>query len=280
MPQKIALITGCSSGIGLHCARELAKRSAWRVFAAARREEDASRLREEEGLEAVTLDLDASASIHAAMDEVLEKTGGRLDALFNNGAYGQPGATEDLSREALRAQFETNVFGTQELTNRAIAVMRSGGGGRIVQNSSVLGFVALVYRGAYVASKYALEGLTDTMRLELAGSGVRLILIEPGPITSDFRKNANAKFNQHFDADKIAASRHRRAYEERLLREGDCSPPPPFNLGPEAVYKALLHALEHPRPKTRYRVTTPTTLFWMLKRLLPTAALDAVLRKI
>ena len=279
MARKIALLTGCSSGIGLYCARELAKRHNWQVFATARKKEDTERLRAE-GLNALLLDLESSASIGAAVEELLSVTDGQVDVLFNNGAYGQPGAVEDLPRDALRAQFETNVFGTQELTNLVIAAMRRRGDGRIIQNSSVLGFVALPYRGAYVASKYALEGLTDTMRLELAGSGVQAILIEPGPITSDFRKNANLKFRQYFNTDAIIASAHRHAYEERLLDEGENSPRPPFNLEPDAVYKALLHAMEHPRPKRRYRVTTPTTVFWALKRLLPTALLDAILRKV
>ena len=180
------LITGCSSGIGYHCAHGLAKRG-WQVIASARGQDDVDQLAQE-GLTAIRLDLDSSRSIHEGVERTLELTGGRLDALFNNGAYGQPGAVEDLSRAVLRAQLETNLLGCHELTCQVIPVMRRQGHGRIVQNSSILGFIPLPYRGAYVASKYALEGLTDTLRLELRGTGIRISLIEPGPILSRFRE--------------------------------------------------------------------------------------------
>ena len=188
------LITGCSSGIGFQVAQGLRARG-WRVFATARQPADVTRL-QADGLESLALDLRDSASIQTAVTAVLERTGGRLDALFNNGAYGQPGAVEDLSREALREQFETNLFGTLELTNRLIPVMRRQGGGRILFNSSVLGLVAFPYRVAYVASKFALEGLADTLRLELTGTGIHICLIEPGPILSRFRDNAHAAYRQ------------------------------------------------------------------------------------
>ncbi|TCO80211.1 short-subunit dehydrogenase [Plasticicumulans lactativorans] len=263
------LITGCSSGIGLCCAHGLRERG-HRVFASARREADVAHLRDA-GFEAWRLDLDDPDSIATAVDAVLAAGGGRLDALFNNGAYGQPGAVEDLSRAALRAQFETNLFGTVELTNRVLPVMRRQGHGRIIQNSSILGFMAMAYRGAYNASKFALEGITDTLRLELADTGIHVSLIEPGPITSRFRANSHAKFLQYIDA---AHSPHRARYaamEARLTRPG---PAAPFTLGPEAVLAALVHALESPRPRTRYRVTVPTVAFWYLRHLLPTRALD------
>lgn len=273
--QRPVLITGCSSGIGRHAAFELA-RLGYPVYATARRPLDVAALRRE-GLRAFPLDLDDSESIRAAVDAVLEDTGGRLWGLFNNGAYGQPGAVEDLSREALRAQFETNLFGWLELTNRVLPVLRRQGAGRIVQNSSVLGFVALPYRGAYVASKYALEGLTDTLRLELAGSGVYVSLIQPGPILSRFRANALAAFERHIDADRSVHAATYRRLRERLRAEG---PVQPFTLGPEAVFRALLHALESRRPRVRYRVTVPTHLFAWLKRLLTDRALDALLRRV
>ncbi|WJW74975.1 SDR family oxidoreductase [Thiohalobacter sp. IOR34] len=270
--RKSILITGCSSGIGHHCAHGLQKRG-WRVFAGARKAEDVQRLKDE-GLEALPLDLDDSASIAAAVDLVLERSGGRLDALFNNAGYGQPGAVEDLSRATLRAQFESNVFGTLELTNRIIPLMRAQGQGRIVQNSSVLGFVALPYRGAYNASKYALEGLYDTLRLELAGSGIHCVLIEPGPIESRFREHAYAMFRRHIDAEHSVHRERYAAMVRRLTRPG---PAAPFTLGPDAVLKKLLHALESPRPRPRYYVTFPTWLFGTLKRLLGSRALDRVL---
>jgi NAD(P)-dependent dehydrogenase (short-subunit alcohol dehydrogenase family) len=272
--QKIILITGCSSGIGLCAARGLRARG-WRVFATARQPADVARL-QAEGLESLPLDLRDSASIQTAVTTVLEQTGGRLDALFNNGAYGQPGAVEDLSRAALREQFETNLFGTQELTNQVIPAMRRQGGGRILYNSSVLGLVALPYRGAYVASKFALEGLADTLRLELAGTGIHICLIEPGPILSRFRDNAHVAYLRHI---RPETSPHRAKYlamEARLLKEG---PAAPFTLPPEAVLKRVIHALESPRPRARYPVTVPTYLFAFLRRLLPTRALDAILRR-
>jgi NAD(P)-dependent dehydrogenase (short-subunit alcohol dehydrogenase family) len=273
-PRSI-LITGCSSGIG-RCAAERLRTRGYRVFATARKAEDVRQLAEE-GFEACQLDLADSASIHLAVEQVMDATGGQLYGLFNNGAYGQPGAVEDLRREVLREQFETNLFGTHELTNAVIPVMRRQGYGRIVQNSSVLGFAAMRFRGAYNASKFALEGLTDTLRLELAGSGVRVSLIEPGPILSRFRDNAFLKYREHIDP---ALSPHRATYqamEARLRKEG---PAVPFTLGPEAVVDKLIHALEARHPRARYYVTVPTYLFGYLKRLLPTRALDALLGKV
>lgn len=272
---KTVLITGCSSGIGLCVAQGLQQRG-WRVFATARKAADVDKL-QQLGLEALPLDLADSLSIHAAMDEVLRRSGGTLDALFNNGAYGQPGAVEDLSRATLREQFETNLFGTHELTCRAIEVMRRQGHGRIVHNSSVLGLVALPFRGAYNASKFALEGLTDTLRLELHGSGIHVSLVEPGPIISRFRANAMLKYRQNIDADNSHFRDTYRRMEGRLTKEG---PAAPFTLPPEAVLAKVIHALEAPRPKTRYYVTFPTYLFATLKRLLPVRGLDWVLRRV
>lgn len=268
------LITGCSSGIG-HCVAHGLKARGWRVFATARQSADVERLRVE-GLESLSLDVRDSASIQAGVAEVLAQTGGRLNALFNNAGYGQPGAVEDISREAFREQFETNVFGAQELTNQIIPVMRRQGGGRILYNSSVLGLVAFPYRGAYVASKFALEGLADTLRLELVGTGIHICLIEPGPILSQFRNNAHLAYQRHIQSE---GSPHREKYaamEARLLKAG---PAAPFTLPPEAVLKRVIHALESPRPRTRYPVTVPTYLFRVLRRLLPTRLLDAVLRR-
>ncbi|RUQ36824.1 MAG: SDR family NAD(P)-dependent oxidoreductase [Candidatus Competibacteraceae bacterium] len=274
MNDRSVLITGCSSGIGERVALGLKERG-WRVFATARQAVDVARL-QAGGLESLPLDLRDSASIRSAVDSVLERTGGCLDALFNNAGYGQPGAVEDISRVALREQFETNVFGVQELTSRVIPVMRQQGAGRILYNSSVLGLVAFPYRGAYVASKFALEGLADTLRLELAGTGIHVCLIEPGPILSRFRDNAHAAYGRHVDA---ATSLHRAQYEAmeaRLLKRG---PAAPFTQPPEAVLQRVIHALESPRPQARYPVTFPTYLFAALRRLLPTRALDAILRR-
>jgi len=272
--EKSVLITGCSSGIG-HCVAGGLRNRGYRVFATARRPGDVQQLTDE-GFESLHLDLDRSETIASALTELLERTGGRLYGLFNNGAYGQPGAVEDLETDVLRAQFETNLFGWHELTRRVIPLMRRQGEGRIIQNSSVLGFVALTYRGAYNASKYALEGLSDTLRLELHGSGVYISLIEPGPIESRFRANAYDKWRQNIDPEQ---SFHRDAYRamaERLQKQG---PAVPFTLPPAAVLKRVIHALESPRPRPRYYVTFPTYLFGTLKRLLPARTLDRILRR-
>jgi len=273
--EKTILITGCSSGIGL-CVAEGLKARGYRVFATARKAEDVAML-EQQGLESLQLDLADSASITAALETVLARTGGTLDALFNNGAYGQPGAVEDLRREVLREQFETNLFGTHELTCRVLPVMRRQGHGRIIHNSSVLGLIALPFRGAYNSSKYALEGLTDTLRLELHGSGIHISLIEPGPITSRFRANAFARYRENIDKENSPFRDTYEAMERRLTKAG---PAAPFTLPPEAVLAKVIHALESQRPRLRYYVTFPTYLFATLRRLLPHRGLDWVLRRV
>lgn len=274
MNNKTILITGCSTGIG-YCVAHSLKVLGWRVFATARQPADVQRL-QAEGLESLPLDLRDSESIRTAVAAILAQTDGRLEALFNNGAYGQAGAVEDLSREALREQFETNVFGMQELTNQIVPIMRRQGGGRILYTSSVLGLVAFPYRGAYVASKFALEGLADTLRLELAGTGIHVCLIEPGPILSKFRDNAHVAYRRYIQAETSLHREQYAAMEARLLKKG---PAAPFTLPPEAVLKRVIHALESRRPRARYYVTVPTYLFAALRRLLPTRALDAVLRR-
>jgi NAD(P)-dependent dehydrogenase (short-subunit alcohol dehydrogenase family) len=275
MNDKAVLITGCSSGIGWCCAEGLKARG-YRVFATARKAEDVERLKAQ-GFESCRLDIADADSIREGLGQVLEATGGKLYGLFNNAGAGQPGAVEDLSRDTLREQFETNVFGTLELTNLVLPVMRGQEEGRIIINSSVLGFAAMAYRGAYNASKFALEGLADTLRLELAGSGVYVSLIEPGPIKSRFRDNAYALYLKNIEPE---ASFHRNQYlkmEARLLKQG---PATPFTLGPEAVLEKLVHALEAKKPKARYYVTFPTYLFAYLKRILPTSWLDELLRRV
>ena len=271
---KSVLITGCSSGIGVAAARALHARG-WRVFATARKPADVERLNAE-GLESLVLDLDDSASIRAAVAEILARTGGRLDALFNNGGFGQVGAVEDLTRDALRQQFETNLFGWVELTNLVIPAMRKQGYGRIVMNSSVLGYAAFAYRGAYNAVKFAVEGLTDTLRQELSGTGIRVVLIEPGPIVSRFRENCLPHFEKHID---WRNSVHRARYEGQLARLRTPGPAAPFTLGPEAVVGKLLHALESPFPQARYPVTVPAVAFGWLKRFLSTRMMDWVLMR-
>jgi NAD(P)-dependent dehydrogenase (short-subunit alcohol dehydrogenase family) len=272
---KTILITGCSSGIGYSTAKELKKRG-YNVIATARKSEDVMRLTQE-GFTTLQLDLADSQSIQQAFNQAVELTGGKIDALFNNGAFGQPGAVEDLSRDVLSYQFETNLFGTHELTNLLIPLMRRQGYGRIIYNSSVLGLVAMRYRGAYNASKFALEGLADTLRLELYGTHIHISLIEPGPILSNFRKNSYALYKKNIDP---ARSCHKEAYqamEARLHKEGAAVP---FTLPAEAVTKKVIHALEAKQPKMRYYVTFPTHLFAVLKRILPISWLDTLLRKV
>ena len=271
---RTILITGCSSGIG-YCVAHGLKARGWRTFATARQPADVARL-QAEGLESLPLDVRDPASIQAALTEILAQTGGRLEALFSNAGYGQPGAVEDVSSAALREQLETNLLGAHELTRQVIPLMRRQGGGRILYNSSLLGLVAFPYRGAYVASKFALEGLADTLRLELAGTGIHVCLIEPGPILSRFRDNAYAAYQRHIDAESSPHQRQYAAMQARLRKVG---PAAPFTLPPEAVLKRVIHALESPRPRARYPVTVPAYLFTVLRRLLPARLLDAILRR-
>ena len=275
MTARSILITGCSSGIGLDAARGLKARG-WRVFATCRQEADCDRLRAE-GMESFRLDYADEASIAAAVEEVVQRTGGRLDALYNNGAFACPGAVEDLPRGALREIFETNLFGYHDLTRRVIPLMREQGHGRIVNCSSVLGLVGLTWRGAYVATKFAMEGLTDVLRIEMKGTGIEVILIEPGPIATKIRENAIPHFERWLDWENSArreqyVSLRGRLYDKKTKKDR-------FELGPEAVTAKLVRALEDRRPKARYFVTTPTHLMGLLRRVLPTRVLDWVISK-
>lgn len=275
MHRRNILITGCSSGIGLEAAQILHRRG-YHVIATVRKFADQTML-SQAGIHNLYCDLNNSDSIHEMIKAAIKAFDGQIDVLFNNAAYGQPGAVEDLSRDALRQQFETNVFGTQELTNLVIKQMRQQGFGKIIYNSSVLGLIALPYRGAYNASKFAIEGLADTLRLELKGTGIDISLIEPGPITSRFRQNAFAKYQQYIDKNTSVHKGIYNAMERRLLTPG---PAAPFTLPAKAVVSKLVHAIESDKPKIRYYVTFPTYLFAYLKRILPNRALDWVLTKV
>jgi NAD(P)-dependent dehydrogenase (short-subunit alcohol dehydrogenase family) len=269
MTQRSILITGASTGIGLAAAETL-KHRGWRVIATARSQSDLTRLQVEEGLEVIKLELSDPASVEACADEALRLTDGKLTALYNNAAYGQLGAVEDLTSEVLRTQFEVNFFSAHALTRRVIPVMRANGGGRIVQCSSVLGLMAAPYRGAYCASKFALEALTDSLRLELKGTNIHVSLIEPGPIRTQFVANALARFQSSVDID---ASPHRATYLQRLqsMRAGGTQR---FKLEPSEVVFKLIHALENDAPRSRYYVTTPTHAAVFAKRILPGSLLD------
>ena len=272
---KTILMTGCSSGIGYAAAHGLRNRG-WRVFAACRQQADCDRLIAE-GFDSPLLDYTDTASIHAALSLVLKATGGTLDALYNNGAHGTPGAVEDLPTDALRAIFESNFFGWHELTRAVLPVMRAQGYGRIVQCSSVLGLVTMPWRGAYNATKFALEGLTDTMRIEMRDTPIKIVLIEPGPVTSKIRVNSIPHFERWI---KWETSPRKTQYETVLRKRlYESRGPDAFELPPEAVVRKLIHALESPRPRPRYYVTTPTYISGILRRILPTRALDWVLAR-
>lgn len=275
MPErKSIIITGCSSGIGAYCARAL-HAEGWRVFATVRKESDLASL-SADGIEALLMDYTERDSINRLVREVSARTGGRIDALFNNGAYGQPGAVEDLTTDVLRLQFETNVFGWHELTRQVIPFMRRQGEGRIVQCSSILGLVPYRYRGAYNASKHAIEGLSITLRMELDGSGIFVSLIEPGPIESRFTANALAAVRAYIDVENSA---HAEEYKRQLARLDGSGPVNKHKLGPDAVYEVLRHALTAPRPRPHYIVTSPAKKGVLAKRLLPADLLYKLLRK-
>jgi NAD(P)-dependent dehydrogenase (short-subunit alcohol dehydrogenase family) len=271
---KSILITGCSTGIGFDAMKSLHEKG-FQVFATARTDEDLGKIRAL-GIEALYMEMSDHRSIDTALSSVLSKTGGRLDILFNNAAYGQPGAVEDLSVDVLRQQFEVNVFSWHYLTTLVIPVMRQQGGGKLIFNSSVLGFVSMPYRGAYNASKYALEGLVDTLRLELSQTNIQVSLIEPGPIETNFRKNALNAFKTSIE---YRDSLHCTAYQKQIERLEKDGPSAPFTLPASSVTKVLLKAINAKNAKARYRVTFPTKLFAILKRILPTSWLDAMLAK-
>lgn len=276
MAQKTILITGCSTGIGYAAAHGLRARG-WHVFAAARKAEDCARLKAE-GFASPLIDYENADTITRGLQEVLADTGGTLDALFNNGAYGIPGAVEDIPTDALRAIFEANFFGWHELTRQVLPVMRAQGHGRVVQCSSVLGFVSAPWRGAYNATKFALEGLTDTLRLEMRDTPIHVVLIEPGPITSEFRANCALQFERWIDWEASPrAEQYRKSLIKRLydsVKGADR-----FELPAAAVVDKLVHAIESPRPRPRYFVTTPTYIMGFLRRILGTRMLDAVLSR-
>ncbi len=269
---KAVLITGCSSGIGLCMAQGL-KQAGYRVFATARQERDVEILKEK-GFEALQLDLASSESINKACATIFEKSN-TLYGLIHNGAYGQVGALEDVSRQALEAQFQTNVFGWHELTNLVLPKMKQHNEGRIIYLSSILGFVAMPFRGPYNASKFAIEGLVNTLRLELTNTAVQCSLIQPGPIESEFRVNAYKAFKKHIDMEN---SDYQISYQKMLVRL-QSKKLADFTLGPEAVLKCCLHALHAKQAKIHYRVTFPTKLFAVLIRLLPAWLMDKALNK-
>lgn len=272
--QKNILITGCSSGIGL-CAAETLHKRGYRVFATARKESDVQKLKNLGLSDSLQLDVDSTDSIQAALDTILSKTNGTLDALFNNSGFAMPGAVEDLTRDMMRKQFETNVFGPMELIHKVMPIMRKQGHGRIIQNVSILGIIAMPYRGAYNASKFALEGFSNTLRLELRRTPIKVSIIEPGPIESHFRQNARLQFH---DTLHQKDSVHESIYQKmEKFFFADTETKSRLTLPADAVVKKLIHALESPRPKAHYYVGFPAHLFAFLRRILPDSALDYII---
>lgn len=270
------LITGASSGIGYCVAQGLRKREGYQVYVTARKPEDIERL-EQEGFRVIPLDLSNERSVKDCAYELMLRTNSEVYAVFHNGGFGQAGAVEDISRKALEYQFAVNVFGWHQLTNLLLPLMRPKNEGRIIYNSSVLGFVSMPFRGAYNASKHALEGLADTLRLELSDTDIKVSLIEPGPIISLFRKNSLKALRDNVDIDASVFRDQYRGAIARLEKEG---PAAPFTLPPEAVLECVIHALESPHPKVRYRVTKPTKVFAFLERVLPNRWMDKVLLQV
>lgn len=275
MKQNINIfITGCSTGIGLDALSTLHKQG-YSVIGSCRKQQDVEKLIVQ-GFNCIQLDLAESNSVESAVSELKQLTDNKIDVLFNNGAFGLPGAVEDLSREAMQFQFNTNVFGTQQLTNLIVPIMRKNGGGKIVYNSSILGFAAMQYRGAYNASKFAIEGFADTLRLEVKQDNIHVSLIQPGPIISNFRTNAFAQFKHWIHPEN---STHQQSYQAMVSRLDSPESKAPFVLKAEAVTQALIHIIEHKRPKIRYPITIPTKVFAWLKRILPARILDTLLIK-
>ena len=276
MKKKSILITGCSSGIGHDAAWTLHNRG-WQVFATCRKKEDCVRLCAE-GIESFVLDYENPKSISLAVKKVINLTGGTLDALFNNGAYAIPGAVEDLPRDALKQTFEANFFGWHDLIVQVIPIMRAQGHGRIINCSSVLGFIPMRWRGSYVATKYALEGLTDTLRIEMCYTNIKIILLQPGPITSKFRQNSIIGFEKWIKWQNSARANQyksillNRLYSTNVQKDQ-------FELPASAVTKKLIRALEEVNPKSKYMVTMPTYVAAILKRVLPNPWLDKFMSK-
>lgn len=270
---RTVLVTGCSSGIGEATAYFLRDRG-WTVFPTARKAEDLEKLRNE-GFDAIELDLGDSASVQQAVKLLLEKVPEGLGALVNNAGVAMPGAVEDMNRDALRRQFEVNVFGTQELTNALVPTLRKQGWGRIVTVSSIYGLIAAPMVGAYCASKFAVEALGDAQRVELTGTGISLSLIEPGPIVSAFRRNAAAAMEENVITDDV---RYADSYKKEAARRKKQFKKVDFiNRPPEDVAKKIFHALESSNPRRRYVITLPAHLGHFMARFVPSALLDRVM---
>jgi len=270
--QPVIVITGCSTGIGLETARYLKERFVT-VYPTARDPKDVEMLQALGFDEAMLLDVRDAAQISQVIERVLEQEG-QIDVWFNNAGYGQVGAIEDIRTEVLREQFETNVFGLHECTRQIISVMRRQGYGKIIQHSSVLGIVSMFGRGAYNASKYAIEGLTDTLRLELKDTPIYPVLLNTGPVTSCFRDTAVKMLQKNV---AIEASLFKERYHASI--EGTARKVP-FSEEAETVAAVIHKIILAEKPAPRYYITKATYLLGYLKRCLSTSWLDRVLLKV
>ncbi|MCP4969661.1 MAG: SDR family NAD(P)-dependent oxidoreductase [Arcobacter sp.] len=269
------LITGCSSGIGLQTAKTL-KQNGIRVYASARKEEDVQMLKDL-GFNTFLLDVTNPSHIKDALEQIV-KNDSKIDAVFNNAGFGQPGALEDIQTKFLKEQFETNVFGLHELTRQVLPYMREQGYGKIIQHSSVLGLISLKFRGAYNASKYAIEGLADTLRLELDNTKISICTINTGPVTSKFRENAIKKFQENVDQEN---SSYKKEYDTQLnARLESDKDTTPFNLPATSVANIIQKIMNTDNPKPRYYVTKATYILGFFKRILSTGLLDKILKNI
>ena len=273
MKTKNILITGCSSGIGKDVAITLHNKG-WRVFATCRSKTDCTFFTKL-GIESFPLDLLKEESINCAVNLVKEKTKSQLDVLFNNGAYAIPGAIQDIPRSAMREIFEVNVFGQIDLINRCIPLMMSSDYPKIINCSSVLGFISLPYRGLYSATKYSIEALTDALRRENYDSKIKFVLIQPGPINTDIKKKSVKHFEKWINWKK---SIHKKTYENKVIKRlYDNNYKDSFNsyeLQPDEVTKILINVLNSKKPKARYKITIQTKIAQIMTKLLPTNILD------
>ena len=270
MPSEAVLITGCSSGIG-HATAELLARDGWTVYATARNSETLADLKAL-GCRTLPLDVTDEASMSAAVNAVIAAEGA-VGVLINNAGYSQSGAVESVPLDAVRRQFETNVFGLIRMCQLVLPGMRDQQWGRIVNLSSMGGRLTFPGGGLYHASKYAVEALSDALRFEVQGFGVRVIVIEPGLIVTNFGDTAAGSVEQaggpYADFNRDVARAIEDVYQGPLAKLG---------AGPDAVAKTIAGALNSEHPKTRYPVTVSAHLMINQRRLMPDRLWDRVMR--
>ncbi len=270
---KTVLITGCSSGIGEATAARLV-RSGWEVYATARRPETLSALADA-GCTTLALDVTDEDSMSTAVTAVLDGSG-RIDALVNNAGYSQSGALESVDVDDVRRQFETNVFGLLRLTQLVLPSMRKQRSGRIVNIGSMGGKLTFPGGGAYHASKYAVEALSDALRFEVAGFGIQVVLVEPGLITTNFDATVAAGMAEYVGGEGPYA-----AFNEAVMKstsEAYDGPMAKFGGPPEVVAKTIEKALTKTNPRARYLVTPSAYGAIIGRRMMPDRAWDLAMK--